>query len=81
MTKYFKMICTLNLLYAFVSFLLMGTIRRFLSARSKAFHLSSVEERQSIAEHPNGAYALIKLFTTDWANVLERNPGIFIIYL
>ncbi|PVD36758.1 hypothetical protein C0Q70_03748 [Pomacea canaliculata] len=47
----------------------------FLSARSKSFHLSNVEERQSIAEHPNGAYALIKLFTTDWANVLERNPA------
>ena len=36
--------------------------------------MASFEELRHQAEHPNGAYHLIKLYTQDWHNVVTANP-------
>lgn len=46
----------------------------FLSERSKAVRVTSDRQHEVTAEHPNGAYHLIKLYTRDWQNVAVANP-------
>ena len=48
---------------------------RFLAERSKAFHLTAGNEYLKTAEHPNGAYLLIKHFTKHWSPLTQTRPG------
>ncbi|KAK7093424.1 hypothetical protein V1264_007184 [Littorina saxatilis] len=46
----------------------------FLSERSKATRTASYDDLKLQAEHPNGAYHLIKLYTQDWHHIVMANP-------
>ena len=48
---------------------------RFLSERSKAVYLNSAGELQNRADHPNGAYHIIKHFTKKWNLLTQTRPG------
>ncbi|KAL8601869.1 hypothetical protein ACOMHN_020604 [Nucella lapillus] len=54
----------------------------FLWERSKAYRLRLSEDLKRQAEHPNGAYLLIKLFVLDWHHVFIGNPRVWrLLYL
>ncbi|KAL8581826.1 hypothetical protein ACOMHN_010200 [Nucella lapillus] len=46
----------------------------FLSERSQTVRTSALDTLRSQAEHPNGAYRLIKLYAQDWNQVFTANP-------
>lgn len=52
----------------------LKTLSGFLAERSKATRTSCHENRKSTAEHPNGAFHLIKLYTQDWQHLVAANP-------
>nr|KAG5700204.1 hypothetical protein BaRGS_011047 [Batillaria attramentaria] len=46
----------------------------FLAERSKVVRVTTDKQHALTAEHPNGAFHLIKLYTRDWQNVAVANP-------
>ncbi|XP_076472641.1 prolyl 4-hydroxylase subunit alpha-1-like [Babylonia areolata] len=52
----------------------LKALSSFLSDRSRSVRTTSVEALNEQAEHPNGAYLLIRLYTHDWNHVVTANP-------